>query len=46
VAGDTAAAFGRGRNSDVLYLVTNGGLAYPANGFVGGKVIAVDTKKL
>ncbi|KAK5688746.1 hypothetical protein LTS10_000724 [Elasticomyces elasticus] len=46
IAGDTAAAFGKGRQSDVLYLVTNGGLAYTADGVVGGKVVAVDTKEL
>ncbi|KAK5696639.1 hypothetical protein LTR97_007943 [Elasticomyces elasticus] len=46
IAGDTAAAFGRGRQSDVLYLVTNGGLAYTADGVVGGKVVAVNTKEL
>ncbi|KAK4896924.1 hypothetical protein LTR27_005171 [Elasticomyces elasticus] len=46
IAGDTAAAFGRGGQSEVLYLVTNGGLAYTADGVVGGKVVAVDTKEL
>ncbi|KAK5718128.1 hypothetical protein LTR17_015850 [Elasticomyces elasticus] len=46
IAGDTAAAFGKGRQSEVLYLVTNGGLAYTADGVVGGKVVAVDTKEL
>ncbi|KAB5515176.1 hypothetical protein GE09DRAFT_581082 [Coniochaeta sp. 2T2.1] len=46
VAGDTAAAFGRG-NSDgkTLYVVTSGALAAPVNGTYveGGKVVAVDT---
>ncbi|KAK5720826.1 hypothetical protein LTR15_006788 [Elasticomyces elasticus] len=46
IAGDTAAAFGKGRQSEVLYLVTNGGLAYTADGVVGGKVVAVNTKEL
>lgn len=43
IAGVTAAAFGRGGQSEILYLTTNGGLPYPANGIAGGKVIAVDT---
>ncbi|KAB5577482.1 hypothetical protein GE09DRAFT_1260110 [Coniochaeta sp. 2T2.1] len=46
VAGDTAAAFGRGKEEGkVLYVVTSGVQAAPVNGtFVeGGKVVAVDT---
>lgn len=47
LAGDTAAAFGRGRvDREVLYVSTAGGLAEPVNGTVTepGKVVAVDTK--
>ncbi|EPS36349.1 hypothetical protein H072_10133 [Dactylellina haptotyla CBS 200.50] len=46
--GDTACAFGRTkRDSDVLYVVTDGGLAHPLDGFVqGGEVIAISVDKL
>ncbi|KAH8911151.1 hypothetical protein BR93DRAFT_322416 [Coniochaeta sp. PMI_546] len=46
VAGDTAAAFGKGRKDQkTLYVVTSGAQAGPVNGSYteGGKVVAVDT---
>ncbi|OIW28641.1 hypothetical protein CONLIGDRAFT_389394 [Coniochaeta ligniaria NRRL 30616] len=46
VAGDTAAAFGRGKTDQkTLYVVTSGAQAGPVNGTYveGGKVVAVDT---
>lgn len=47
VAGATAAQFGRGKASDVLYIVTTGGLLYPPEGgAVGGKVLAWNTRRL
>lgn len=45
VAGDTAAAFGRGtKDKDTLYVVTSGAQAGPVNGTYteGGKVVAID----
>ena len=46
VAGTTRCAFGRmEEDRDILYVVTNGGLALPPNGVVvGGKVLALDTR--
>jgi len=47
--GDTADAFGRTKSDEnILYVVTNGGIAKPVPGtqIVGGKVIAVDVKAL
>ncbi len=47
--GDTADAFGRTKwDEDVLYAVTNGGIAGPVPGtkIMGGKVIAVDVQAL
>ena len=49
VEGDTADAFGRTKwDENILYVVTNGGIAKPVAGtqIVGGKVIAVDVKAL
>ncbi|SPN96473.1 uncharacterized protein DNG_00001 [Cephalotrichum gorgonifer] len=49
VAGDTAAAFGRGHSdSEMLYVVTAGGKGAPVGGnrTEGAKVVAVDTSKL
>jgi sugar lactone lactonase YvrE len=46
VAGDTAAAFGKGRKDQkTLYVVTSGAQAGPVNGTYteGGKVVAIDT---
>jgi len=45
VAGGTMCAFGRTEeDKEILYVVTNGGLANPPNGVVvGGKVLALDT---
>jgi sugar lactone lactonase YvrE len=47
LAGNTAAAFGRGKtDAHILYVVTCGGLRAPVNGTYteGGKVVAVDTR--
>ncbi|KAH7145427.1 hypothetical protein B0J13DRAFT_607114 [Dactylonectria estremocensis] len=47
VAGDTSAAFGRGRkDKQVLYVVTSGAWSKPVNGTMteGGKIVAVDTR--
>ncbi|KAF2014026.1 calcium-dependent phosphotriesterase [Aaosphaeria arxii CBS 175.79] len=47
VAGDTASSFGRTpEDSEILYVVTGGGLGAPVNGTITepGKVVAVDTK--
>ena len=48
IAGVTAVSFGRTeRDRHVLYATTNGGVASPPKGgVVGGKVLAVDTRKL
>jgi sugar lactone lactonase YvrE len=49
VEGDTADAFGRTKwDEDILYVVTNGGIAGPVPGtkITGGKVIAVDVQAL
>ncbi|KAK6390439.1 hypothetical protein LTR65_005563 [Meristemomyces frigidus] len=46
--GDTSAHFGRtSKDKDVLYIVTNGGLAAPVDGVVhGGQVLAVNVDAL
>ncbi|KAL6411021.1 Six-bladed beta-propeller TolB-like protein [Ilyonectria robusta] len=47
VAGDTSAAFGRGKkDKQVLYVVTSGAWSKPVNGTIteGGKIVAVDTR--
>ena len=47
IRGSTSAAFGRtGSTKKVLYITTNGGLAIPTLGIVGGKVLSLDTSKL
>lgn len=48
VSGDTSAAFGRtAQDSSTLYITTNGGIPLRLpQGYVGGKVLAVDTKQL
>lgn len=48
LAGATAAAFGRGADRHILYVVTSGGLRAPINGTQseGGKAVAVDTRGL
>lgn len=48
VAGATGAAFGRNWNDkQILYIVTDGGLADPSSaGVTGGKIIALDTTKV
>jgi hypothetical protein len=49
VEGDTADAFGRRMwAEDILYVVTNGGIAGPVPGtkITGGKVIVVDVQAL
>ncbi|KAF2170855.1 hypothetical protein M409DRAFT_35870, partial [Zasmidium cellare ATCC 36951] len=48
IAGDTSAAFGRTSNDEhVLYITTNGGIAYPGKtGIDGGKVVALDTSRV
>jgi sugar lactone lactonase YvrE len=46
--GSTSTAFGRtGKDRDVLYITTNGGIADPSvAGLTGGKVLALDTRRL
>ncbi|KAL7928209.1 hypothetical protein V8C35DRAFT_333397 [Trichoderma chlorosporum] len=48
VAGATSAAFGRTQHDkQILYIVTDGGLADPSSaGVSGGKVVALDTTKV
>lgn len=48
VAGATSAAFGRSWNDEqILYIVTDGGLADPSSaGVTGGKIVALDTTKV
>ncbi|KAH0521745.1 hypothetical protein TsFJ059_005685 [Trichoderma semiorbis] len=48
VAGATSAAFGRNwYDKQILYIVTDGGLADPSSaGVTGGKIIALDTTKV
>ncbi|KAL6899911.1 hypothetical protein GGI43DRAFT_384086 [Trichoderma evansii] len=48
VAGATSAAFGRNwHDKDILYIVTDGGLADPSSaGVAGGKIVALDTTKV
>ncbi|OCL15315.1 quino protein amine dehydrogenase beta chain-like protein [Glonium stellatum] len=49
IAGDTSAAFGRTKkDKEILYVVTNGGIAAPVNGtFIeGGKVLAIQVAEL
>ncbi|KAK4501509.1 hypothetical protein PRZ48_007318 [Zasmidium cellare] len=48
IAGDTAAAFGRtNEDENVLYITTNGGIAYPRKtGVEGGKIAALDISRL
>lgn len=48
VAGATGAAFGRTRHDkNILYIVTDGGLADPSSaGVAGGKIVALDTTRV
>jgi hypothetical protein len=46
LAGPTKSAFGiLETDKDVLYVVTNGGIANPADGVVGGEILAFDTAR-
>lgn len=45
VTGDTALAFGRGKNKNAIYVVTNGGMSNPpANGVQTAKIVRLEVK--